>query len=203
LAVDRPAEVIVVDGGSTDATVEIARPHARVIESLRGRATQQNAGAAAATGDVLLFLHADCRLRPGWQAAVRRAAARPGFAAGAFRMQIDGGGWLYRAIERGGDLRVRWLGLPYGDQAIFVRRSTFEQLGGFPHVRLMEDLMFMRRVRRLGRVALVPQAVQVSPRRWLRAGVVTQTLRNWMLTALAVWGGVHPDRLARFYPAVR
>jgi rSAM/selenodomain-associated transferase 2 len=203
LAHDRPSEVIVVDGGSTDATVDMARPFARLIESPRGRATQQNAGAAAAAGDLLLFLHADCRLAPGWQAAARRAARRPGFVAGAFRMRIGSGDWVYRAIERGGDLRVRWLGLPYGDQGIFLWRRTFERLGGFPVVRLMEDLLFMRRVRQFGRVVLAPHLIHISPRRWQQAGVVRQTVRNWTLTALALLGGVHPNRLAPYYPTVR
>ena len=196
-------ELIVADGGSDDHTVAIAERFARVVRSARGRAVQQNCGAAEASGDVLLFLHADCWLEPGWAEAVRRAAKRTGFAAGCFQMRIDGHRMLYRLIEWGGDLRVRWLGLPYGDQGIFLRRDTFGRLGGFPPVSLMEDLMLMRRVRRLGRVDLVPSPIHVSPRRWERTGVVRQTLRNWGFTALAVWGGVHPDQMVRFYPAVR
>ena len=203
LAEDWPAEVIVADGGSVDATLKIARRTARVVQAERGRAVQQNLGAAAATGDVLLFLHADCWPEPGWQAAVRSAVARPGFVAGCFRMRIDGKQQIFRAIERGGDLRVRWLGLPYGDQGIFLRRATFMGLGGFPPVSLMEDLLFMSRARMEGRIKLLRHPIHISPRRWERAGIVRQTLRNWMLTAQAIWGGVHPDRLARFYPAVR
>jgi hypothetical protein len=164
---------------------------------------QQNYGAAAASGDVLLFLHADCWPEPGWQAAVRSVVARNRFVAGCFQMRIEGKRRLFRAVERVGDLRVRWLGLPYGDQGIFLRRDTFHELGGFPAVSFMEDLMFMRRVRRMGRVDLLGHPIHISPRRWERGGVVRQTLRNWALTALAVWGGVHPDRLARYYPAVR
>ena len=203
LGQDSPAEVIVADGGSEDATREIASRWARVVDSPRGRAVQQNHGAAVASGDVLLFLHADCWPEPGWQAAVRSAVSRHGFVAGCFRMKIDGDRRLFRAIEHGGDLRVRWLGLPYGDQGIFLRRDTFHKLGGFPAVSFMEDLMFMRRVRHMGRVELLSHPIHISPRRWERGGVVRQSLRNWALTVLAVWGGVHPDRLARFYPAVR
>ena len=199
---DRPAEVLVVDGGSVDATREIARKRARVIDSPRGRAVQQNYGAAAASGELLLFLHADCWPEPGWQAAMQSAAARDGFVAGCLQTRIDVGRRLYRAIERAGDLRARWLGIPYGDQGIFVRRDTFLRLGGFPIVSFMEDLMFMRRVRKLGRVKLVGHPIHISARRWERTGVLRQSLTNWVLTALAVWGGVHPDRLARFYPNV-
>ena len=200
---DGTAEIIVVDGGSTDGTVEVVQPPARVICSARGRAAQQNAGAEAATGDVLLFLHADCCPAPGWPAPVLAAAARRGFVAGCFRMRVESERRLYRLIERGGDFRARWLGLPYGDQGLFLRRDMFWQLGGFPQVAFMEDLVFMQRARRHGRVELLRHAINISPRRWERAGIVRQTLRNWTLTALAVWGGVHPDRLRRFYPAVR
>jgi rSAM/selenodomain-associated transferase 2 len=200
---DAAEEVIVVDGGSTDETVRIASRYAIVIESSRGRGLQQNLGAGHATGDVLLFLHADCRLEPGWPAELRHVAGRAGFAAGAFRMAIDSRRPIYRAIERGGDLRVRWLGLPYGDQGIFVRRETFERLGGFPAVAFMEDLLFMQRVRRTGRVALLGHRIHISPRRWEQVGPIRQTIRNWALTALATGCGVHPNRLASFYPHVR
>lgn len=195
-------EVIVADGGSADATREIASKLARVVESPRGRAVQQNHGAAAASGDVLFFLHADCWPEPGWKAEVQSAAQRNGFVAGAFRMRIDGDRHIYRCIERAGDLRVRWFGLPYGDQGIFLRSDLFRELGAFPAVSLMEDLMLMRRVRKLGRVALLDHPIHISPRRWERFGVVRQTMRNWGLTVLAVWADVHPDRLARFYPHV-
>ncbi len=203
LSLDWPAEVIVADGGSEDRTREIAERWARVIRTPCGRAIQQNHAAAMATGDVLLFLHADCWPEPGWQSEVESAVARHGFVVGCFQMRIDGGRWLYRAVEWGGDLRVRWLGVPYGDQGIFLRRDTFHELGGFPAVSLMEDLLFMRRARARGRVELLRHPIHISARRWETAGVMRQTMRNGALTALALWGGVHPDRLAKFYPAVR
>ncbi len=203
LCQDRPSEIIVADGGSTDETIHIAERFAQVVNAPRGRALQQNFGAAAATGDVLLFLHADCWPEPGWQAAVRKAASHRDFLAGCFQMRIDGTRWLYRAIERGGDLRVRWLSLPYGDQGIFLRRDTFSQCGGFPRISFMEDMMFMRRLRRIGRVRQLRHPIHVSARRWEKTGVLYQTMRNWMLTVLAVWGGVHPYRLKTFYETVR
>jgi hypothetical protein len=118
-------------------------------------------------------------------------------------MQIDGAGLAYRAIERGGDLRVRWLSLPYGDQGIFMRRDLFLKFGGFPAVGLMEDLLFMRHIRAFGRIELVRHTIHVSSRRWEHAGIVRQTVRNWILATLAVSFGVHPDSLLRHYPAVR
>lgn len=202
VAMDRPAEIIVADGGSTDETRQIAARWARVLTVPRGRAIQQNRAAATATGDVLLFLHADCWPEAGWHEQVVRAIER-GCVAGCFQMRVRGNGLCYRLIERGGDLRARWLGMPYGDQGIFLRRQLFFQFGGFPRVSFMEDLLFMQSVRRVGRVRQIRHPIHVSARRWERTGIIRQTLRNWILTSLAIGAGIHPDRLARFYPAVR
>jgi hypothetical protein len=109
---------------------------------------------------------------------------------------------MFRLIDACATARVRLTGLVYGDQGLFVMRRLFERVGGFPPLRLMEDVFLSRALQRLGRIAVAPRRVYVSPRRWERQGVVRQTLRNWALTALAA-AGVHPDRLARFYPAVR
>jgi hypothetical protein len=161
-----------------------------------------NAGAAAATGSVLLFLHADCALEDGALAEAERCLAARGVVAGCFRMTVRADGWLYRSLDACATARVRLTGLAYGDQGLFLRRATFERLGGFPPLRLMEDLFFSRALRRRGRIVVAPRRVFVSARRWQKAGLVRQTLRNWALTALAA-GGVHPDRLAALYPAVR
>jgi rSAM/selenodomain-associated transferase 2 len=194
-----PHELIVVDGGSSDGTPDIAqRLSSRVIESDRGRAAQQNAGAAIAGGEVLFFLHADCRPPSDALEQIERALADERVVCGAFRQRIEARGWRYRLLEAGNSTRVRWLNLPYGDQGIFVRRSAFEEVGGFPQVPLMEDLRLMRALRRQGRVALLRGPLTVSARRWQRHGVVGQTLRNWTLL-LAERVGVSPDRLARFY----
>jgi rSAM/selenodomain-associated transferase 2 len=198
----RPHQVIVADGGSSDGTRAAAAEADVLIEAPRGRARQLNAGAAGAGGDVLLFLHADCSLEAGALDDAERWLRRPEVVAGCYTMTVRARGLLYRSLDACATARVRLTGLIYGDQGLFVRRADFERLGGFPPLGLMEDVFFSRVLRRLGRVVVSPRRVFVSPRRWQRAGLVRQTLRNWALTALAA-GGVHPDRLARFYPVVR
>jgi rSAM/selenodomain-associated transferase 2 len=202
LAAEEPHEVLVVDGGSSDETCRIAAAGARLVQGPRGRAVQMNLGAAHATGDALLFLHADCTLEPGALRAAAQALGRRGVAAGCFRMRVTAPGLVYRAIDACATARVRFTGLIYGDQGLFLTRDLFARLGGFPPLRLMEDVFFSLRLRRWGRLVVVPRRIFVSPRRWQRQGVVRQTLRNWTLTALAA-GGVHPDRLAPYYPSVR
>lgn len=198
----RPHEILVVDGGSTDGTCSLAVDADRLLQGPRGRAVQMNHGAAHATGDVLLFLHADCWLEDGALAAVENCLARRGVAAGCFRMCVEAAGWLYRCIDFCATARVQLTGLIYGDQGFFLKRQLFRQLGGFPPLRFMEDAYFSKVLRRHGRLVVAPRRIFVSPRRWQRRGLIRQTLRNWGLTALAV-AGVHPDRLAAFYPPVR
>jgi rSAM/selenodomain-associated transferase 2 len=198
----RPQEIVVADGGSTDRTCDAAKGADRFLIAPRGRASQMNAGAAHATGDILLFLHADCNLEDGALAAVERCLRRRDIAAGCFTMNVSAPGRLYRLIDDCATARVRLTGIAYGDQGLYLRRELFERLGGFPPLRLMEDVFFSRRLRRHGRIIVAGPRIFVSPRRWQRLGVVRQTLRNWALTALAA-AGVHPDRLAAFYPSVR
>lgn len=194
-----PHEIIVADGGSTDDTVAIARTlDCQVIECSRGRARQQNAGAAGATGDVLLFLHADTWLVPEARQQIDRTLASPGVPGGAFYHRIDADGLLFRLVEAGDALRVCSTRIAYGDQGIFLRREVFDALGGFPDVRLMEDVRLMKSLRDYGRLALLPGPLHVSARRWQKHGAIRQTLRNWcLLTAEHL--GVHPDRLADLY----
>jgi rSAM/selenodomain-associated transferase 2 len=198
----RPHEVIVVDGGSSDSTRARAALADLVVVGERSRSKQMNLGAARATGDVLLFLHADCTLEAGAVAEAEQLVRRRGVAGGCFRMQVAAPGLLFRSIGACATARTRLTGIVYGDQGLFVRRDQFERLGGFPPLRLMEDLGFSACLRRHGRVVVAGRHIFVSPRRWLRMGLIQQTLRNWTLTLLAI-GGVHPDRLARFYPATR
>ena len=193
-------EVVVADCGSTDETCSLAEiAGARVIAAPRGRAVQQNAGAQVSTGDVLLFLHADNWLGRDAIAQVRSAVShRNGTCCGAFQQKIEAAPMMYRLLERGNAERVRWLGLPYGDQAIFVTRELFDQVGGFPDEPFLEDVLLMQRLRRLSWPQLLPGPVHVSPRRWEKRGVIRQTLRNWaILSAFSL--GASPKTLANWY----
>ena len=194
-------EIVVVDGGSRDDTVSIARsiPRVRVLEAPRGRGTQMNAGASAARGDVLLFLHADSSLPRDAAAWVERALAEPGVVAGAFRVRTHadrGRNWL-GPLLRLADLRSRTTRLPYGDQAVFVRREAFQRAGGFPDQPLMEDVELARRLRRVGRIRIVPAEVQVSGRRFLAQPVRAVLAMRVFPTLYRL--GVSPERLARLY----
>ena len=194
-----PAEVLVVDGGSSDGTAGVAaQAGARVLDAPRGRARQMNAGAAAARSDVLLFLHADTRLPPDALAAVRAAFADPSVAGGCFRTTFDDARSPWMRLWQAGAW-VRWHRLAFGDRALFVRRAVFEAAGGFPDQPLFEDLELVRRVRRHGRFVFLDAAVTTSARRFRANGALAQQLRNAALWA--AWNlRVPPARLKRFYP---
>lgn len=197
-----PLEVIVVDGGSRDATRAIAggfssRYPVRILDAPAGRAAQMNAGAAMASADILLFLHADTRLPPGALRAVR-AAVRAGCIWGRFDVRLDYPSYAYRVIEWFMNWRSALTGVATGDQAIFVRRDVFESLGGYAPIALMEDIELSRRLKRSGAPARLRDRVTVSVRRWERHGIVRTVLRMWALRAL-YWLGVSPARLARWY----
>src|SRR5205085_6946895 len=176
LRCERPYELLVVDGGSTDATRERAAAADGVLVGPRGRAAQMNHGAAHASGDVLLFLHADCTLEAGALGAAQRCVGRRGVAAGCFRMTVQASGLLYRVIDAWATARVRLTGLIYGDQGLFVRRSDFARCGGFPLLRFMEDVHLSRKLRSMGRIVVTEPRVFVSPRRWQKKGLVRQTI---------------------------
>jgi rSAM/selenodomain-associated transferase 2 len=191
------ADVVVVDGGSEDATVDAARrAGARVIAAPRGRGVQLDRGAREAGGDWLVFLHADTRLEHGWDRAL--SALEPDVLGGAFRLAVDSPRRAYRVIEAGVALRCRLLKLPFGDQAIFVRRQAYGMVGGFPPFPVMEDVVFSKRLARAGRMAFPAQRAFTSARRWEEGGVVATTVRNLGLQALFVLG-TPPERLARYY----
>lgn len=193
-------EVIVVDGGSTDATREVASESgARVLDALPGRARQMNQGAIAAAGDTLLFLHADCLLPVGFdnQIVIRRAQSAS--KVGIFSQRIDAVGFPYRMLEFGNRFRTRYFGLGYGDQGIWIARDLFDEIGRFEEVPLMEDFLLSRRLRARGvRMVILPGPIQVSPRRWQKHGVIRQTLRNWGII-FRYQRGVPLDTLATIY----
>jgi len=193
------AEVLVVDGGSRDATARLARPLAdRVIAAPRGRALQMNAGAREACGSVLLFLHADTVLPPDAMQAV--AAARGEW--GRFDVSIGGGGRLLALVAFAMNARSRLTGIATGDQAIFVSRAAFESVGGFPPIPLMEDVALSKALLRRSRPACLRQRVVTSARRWQRHGTVRTILLMWRLR-LAYALGADPHRLARRYDVER
>jgi len=195
----QPAEIIVADGGSHDDTVRIAESGgATLVRSASGRARQMNAGAAAARGETLLFLHADTLLPANGCEVVIEAFRRARVVGGAFRLRIRDafpGRWLVEATT---NLRSRLRRLPYGDQALFVRRWAFDELGGFPDLPILEDYEFVRRLRSLGQLALLDAAVLTSGRRWQRLGLLRTTLIN-KLIILCYRCGVSPVELAAWY----
>jgi len=195
----RGAEVIVVDGGSRDGTVDLARPAAdRVIASPRGRAAQMNAGAALARGAVLLFLHADTRLPGNADALVLAGLERSGRAWGRFDIDIAGRSPLLAIVAAAINLRSRLTRIATGDQAIFVSRDVFAAVGGFPEIALMEDVALSRTLKRISRPVCVAAKVTTSGRRWEQHGVLRTVVLMWRLR-LAYFLGAEPAALARRY----
>ncbi|MDP1690889.1 MAG: TIGR04283 family arsenosugar biosynthesis glycosyltransferase [Burkholderiaceae bacterium] len=194
----RGARVVVVDGGSVDDTLAIARGHADLaLLAPRGRAAQMNAGAAACPAEVLLFLHADTRLPENADALVRRATLGPA-AWGRFDLRFASDRPLLRCVGAMMNRRSRWTGIATGDQAIFVRQDRFTQVGGFPDIPLMEDIALSRRLKALGPPACLRARVTTSARRWQRHGVWRTILLMWRLRA-AYFFGADPAQLALRY----
>ncbi|MEL7167844.1 MAG: TIGR04283 family arsenosugar biosynthesis glycosyltransferase [Bacteroidota bacterium] len=194
-----PVEVIVADGGSTDDTRAVAEAHgAMVVQAPQGRASQMNAGAAAASGEALLFLHADTALHPRALALARATLADPAVAGGCFRTTFDRDSvWLRLWSSR---TVMQWWRFAFGDRAPFTRRATFDAIGGIPAQPIFEDLDFVKALRRQGRFVFLDTPVQTSARRFERYGHVGQQLRNSVLWS--AWClGVSPERCVRFYPA--
>lgn len=196
---DGAHEVIVSDGGSSDDTRSIAKgAGATVMVTRPGRAAQMNEAAASATGDSLLFLHADTRLPKGFASVVRETLAAPGVIAGAFTLRIDSPRLSLRVIEGLARIRCNLFSLPYGDQAIFMRRDVFTEHGGWPDMHIMEDYELMRRLRCTGRVVVVPETVTTSARRWEKLGVLRTTAINQLVIAGYALG-MSPEKLKRLY----
>ena len=191
-------EIVLVDGGSSDGTADLARPLAdRLIVAPRGRAVQMNAGALASRGELLLFLHADTLLPAAADALVVQAIAG-GALWGRFDVRIDGTHPLLRVVERLMNWRSQLSGIATGDQAMFVRRNVFERLGGFPEIPLMEDITFSKRLRQIAPPACLREPVMTSGRRWEKHGVLRTILLMWRLRA-AYFFGADPQQLAIAY----
>jgi rSAM/selenodomain-associated transferase 2 len=197
-------EVIVADGGSRDATRELAARHASrplIVEAPAGRARQMNAGAAAARGEALLFLHADTRLPADACASVTRALTEPATLGGNFALRFDGGDRFSRMLGGWYALQRR-AGIYYGDSAIWLRSTAFQELGGFRPLAIMEDYDLARRLQRAGRTLCLPGPAVTSARRWRRLGL-PRTIASWVAIRWLFLAGVPPHRLARLYPHVR
>lgn len=206
----RFAEVVIVDGGSQDQTVSIARSQvqglsqqpAKVLESGRGRAVQMNAGAREVRSDVLLFLHADTHLPPETRQEIERVMDNPKYVGGRFDVKFeDDRGWA-RVISSMMNWRSRWSGIATGDHALFVRRSVFHDLDGFADIPLMEDVEFTQRLKQAGTVAALRTKVTTSFRRWEQQGILRTMVQMWLLR-LFYWLGVNPQTLQQFYAPIR
>ena len=199
VASTKNVEVIVVDGGSQDSTVQIAKELGVkvLVFNTANRAQQMNAGAQTATGDILLFLHADTRLPIQFDTMVYRAMAS-NIVAGAFALRIDSALWRLRLVEMGVNMRSRIFALPYGDQAIFLNAQLFHELGGFANLPIMEDFELISRLRRRGRIAIISTPVITSKRRWQKLGIM-QTIFINQVAIIAYLLNISPQKIADWY----
>jgi rSAM/selenodomain-associated transferase 2 len=198
-----PHEIIIADGGSQDDTLEIARnftPH--IVQSAPGRALQMNTGAETASGDILLFLHADSHLPVTSYNRMQEIMQNEETVGGAFSLEIDSGAKSLQLISALATLRSRKLNLVYGDQAFFVRRTVFEEMGGYALLPICEDLEFFQRLRKSGRVILLDEKATTSARRWEKEGILVTTLRNGLIAILFLMG-FPPKLLSKYYGIIR
>lgn len=193
-------ECVVVDGSPDGTTIKaVAGRRAHCMTAPRGRARQMNAGAAAAAGEVLIFLHADTRLPPNALDLIDGVMNGQGILGGAFDLRIGSERWGLRLIARIASLRSRLTRIPYGDQAIFIGRDAFHRMGGYAEIPLMEDVEIMRRIKRAGgRIGFIAEPVVTSARRWEEEGILYGTLRNWTLLSAYILG-VPPEKLVKYY----
>ena len=198
-----PHELIVSDGGSNDYTYRIAdRFSHRVITGSAGRALQMNAGANEATGDLLLFLHADSRIEPESYRKMLECMENPKWIGGAFTLCIESGKWSLKLIALLANIRSKYFGLAYGDQGFFVRKEVFKDMNGFSPLPICEDLDFYHRLRKKGPVILLKEKAHTSPRRWIKEGILFTTARNTLIAVL--FGlGFPPHILTKWYLAIR
>ncbi len=201
--IDSQVEIIVVDGGSNDNTLEIASKYAhQVFVTEQGRATQMNYGAAFAKGEVLFFLHADSMLTTNAFQKLKEIVKESAYVGGAFRLQIDSNKLLLSIISQVVNLRSRFFHLVYGDQGIFVRKKNFLEIGKFLITPLMEDVEFYGRLRASGKTVILNEKILTSARRWEKEGILYATFRNWLLLIM-YYMGIPAKQLEKLYFQVR
>ncbi len=193
-------EILVIDGGSQDRTVELAQtfPVKVLISPEKGRAQQMNFGASQANGNILLFLHLDCQLLPTFTQEIEQTLSYPQTLAGAFQFQVDDPSRFFRWLEKLVNWRSRFLGLPYGDQGLFLYREQFQQLGGFKNLPIMEDYELVQRIKKQGKLRIASSAVITSGRRWQKLGLCKTTWINQMMI-LGYYLNISPHKLAQWY----
>jgi rSAM/selenodomain-associated transferase 2 len=193
-------EIIAVDGDPDGSTINTIK-NKEIIKliSPKGRGKQMNKGASVAQGDILLFLHTDTELPENTLDIISSIMDKEQYVGGAFDLGIKSNRFIYRVIERMVYFRTRLWRIPYGDQAIFIKKNFFNEIKGFQEIPLMEDVELMRRIKNLGhRIYIIPQKIQTSARRWEKEGVIYCTLRNWTIISL-FFLGIHPDKLVKYY----
>lgn len=200
---DSRLELIIVDGGSQDRTASIvSKYNVRLISSIPGRGRQMNYGARYAASDILLFLHADSKITDRGIDTLLKAMEDPLTIGGAFRLAINSRSPYLSFVALMANIRSIIFRLPYGDQGIFIRRSAFEEIGGYQDISIMEDIEFIIRLKKIGRIRILKEKVLVSARRWDKEGPIYITFRNWMLAALYLLG-VPPARLYKWHKDIR
>ncbi len=204
LSLSHNEELIVVDGGSSDNSLSIAREFTdKAYKTRTGRASVMNFGVTKAEGEILLFLHADCILPDMAFDIIRKTLDNSEIAAGSFDLRIDNSKFRFRVIELGANLRSRAFSIPYGDQGIFLREKDFKRIGGYAEIPLMEDIEISRRLKKTGKIVFVRPPVIVSARRWIKEGALYTTLRDWMNAFSYLFLRVSPENLKKHYRDIR
>jgi rSAM/selenodomain-associated transferase 2 len=196
------AELIFIDGGSSDKSIEIASDYGKVLCSKKGRAVQMNCGAYSAKEKVLLFLHADTFIYSDALASIKRAIKDNGFIGGCLTQRIDKDGAIYRLIENFGNIRAKITKVFYGDQGIFVRKDIFLKIGGCPRVSIMEDVLFSKRLRKAGKTIVLKDNIFVSPRRWQNKGII-KTIFLYSSFNILFWLGTPLEKIKPLYDDLR
>lgn len=197
-------EILLIDGGSSDSTVEIVKKSKfrLQVSPQRGRASQMNFGASLALSENLLFLHSDVKiLLSQIEKAISLLEEEKVFA-GAFGIWIESNSKALRTIAKTANMRSKLLGIAYGDQGLFLKKESFLKIGGFPEVQLGEDIKISQKIKKIGKITFLEDCVKISPRRWENEGILFVTLRNWVLATLLICG-VNPQKIVKFYPNIR